>query len=251
VMPKVSFYAYGTLRYGVNVSGGGMDADAFGEILTGAGPGEVFGPHVRGFDYDGAAIAPIAGINFFAYKTLKYGVNTASGDLDHDGYTEILTGRGAGAIFGPHVRGFNYDGGPLSGISRINFNAFSRGSHGAVVAGGDVDADGFAEIAVSPGPGPWNSSRFLGYNYDGQQVTRLTGFDVTPYGTPYGGRVFVKDMDSDGRADLITGPGPDAAAPALVLRFAYDGQALTKRPGSFTAFLSTYGVNVAAGSFGW
>jgi len=235
----------------VNPAGGDIDMDAFDEVLSGPGPGEVFGPHVRGFNYDGNAVSAVSGVSFFAYGTLKYGVNVAKGDVDADGFSEILTGPGPGVIFGPQVRGFDFDGGPLRGIGAINFNAFSQTGYGAVVAGGDADADSYAEMAVSLGPGRSHRARFLGYNYDGAKVSWLPGFDVTPYGTRYGGRVALHDMDGDNRADLITGPGPDPAAPALVYSFAYDGTALTQRPGWFVAFTSSYGVNVAAGSLGW
>ncbi len=43
--------------------------------MAGPGPGAVFGPHVRAFNYDGQALAAIAKVSFFAYATLKYGAN--------------------------------------------------------------------------------------------------------------------------------------------------------------------------------
>jgi len=149
------------------------------------------------------------------------------------------------------VRGFDFDGGPLRGIGAINFNAFSQTGYGAVVAGADVDADGYAEMAASQGPGSNHPARFRGYNYDGAKVSWLQGFDVTPYGTGYGGRVALWGMNGDNRAELITGPGPDPAAQAIVYSFDYDGTSLALRPGPFIAFTSSYGVNVAAGSLGW
>ncbi len=75
------------------------------ELLTGAGPGAIYGPHVRGFTIDGE---PVDGLNFLAYGTNKWGVNVAAGDLDGDGKDEIITGAGPGAVFGPHVRAFSY-----------------------------------------------------------------------------------------------------------------------------------------------
>jgi len=71
------------------------------------------------------------------------------------------------------------------------------------------------------------------------------------YGTRYGGRVALHDVDGDKRAELMTGPGPDSTAKARLESFSYDGSALNKSPGGFTAFTGSYGVNVAAGSFGW
>ena len=250
-MPRVSFYAYGTLRYGVNVGSGNFDVDCFQEIVAGAGPGAIFGPHVRGFDSDGGAVASIPGLSFYAYGTLKYGANVADGDLDGDATAELLTGPGPGLMFGPQVRGWNFDGGPLLSIAKINFNAFSQSGYGAVVGGGDVDADGFAEIAAAPGPALAHRSRYLGYDYDGAGVSWLPGFDVRPYPLRYGGRMALEDLDADFRVELVTGPGPDPTAAADVYSYFYDGTGLILRPGSFIAFGSLYGVNVAVGSLGW
>lgn len=47
-------------------------------------------------------------------KEKRFGVNVSTAELEGDGYSEILTGAGPGAIFGPHVRGFNFDASTLS-----------------------------------------------------------------------------------------------------------------------------------------
>jgi hypothetical protein len=47
---NINFHSYGTLKYGANVGEGEPDSDHTGEILSEAGPGQVFGPHVRGWN---------------------------------------------------------------------------------------------------------------------------------------------------------------------------------------------------------
>jgi hypothetical protein len=253
-LAKVSFFAYGTLKYGANVTGGKLDGDAYDEMVTGPGPGAVFGPHVRGFDFDNATLQTIAKINFFAYGTLKYGVNVEEGSVDADAFAELLTGAGPGAVFAPTVKGWNHDGGPVAAIAKINFNAFA-GTFGVNVAGGDADGDGFAEMAAARGPAPANPNAFAGFDYDGASVAPAPGFTVTPPpGSFHGGRVALGDLTGDGRWDLGCGLGRDPAAPSTVNVYAYTGTALVPLPPSFTPFTATgyaYGVNVGAGGLGY
>ncbi|MFN7975122.1 MAG: LamG-like jellyroll fold domain-containing protein [Acidobacteriota bacterium] len=250
-MAKVNYYAYGTLRYGVNVTAAQVDGDAFDEIVSGAGPGAAFGPHVRGWSYDGVAISALAKINYFAYATLKFGVNAAAGNVDADGYDEILTGAGPGAVFGSTVRGWNYDGATITAIQKINFNAFAYPGFGVNGSAGDADGDSFDEIVATPGPGPSHPSRFLGFDYDGSVIAAIPGLDVTPFPTTYGGRVGARDMTADARAEILGGAGRDPASSSIVKAFSYAG-ALTQVPGPFEAFRSAaYGVNVTGGTYGY
>lgn len=247
-MGKVNFYAYGTLRFGVNVAAGELDADSFDECLSGAGPGAVFGPHVRGWNFDNVNLAAMQKVNYLAYGTLRSGVTVGAGDVDGDAVTEILTGPGPGVSFSATVRGWNYDGSQLAPIARVNFDAYPLRS-GVNVAGGDVDADSYDEIATAPGAGPGNMARFSGFDYDNGQVAALPGFDVVPFGTTYGGRVALRDVGNDGSDELIAGPGPDPLAFAWMRAYSYQGGALmTHQSTPFVAFPGTYGVDVAGGA---
>ncbi len=62
----------------------------------------------------------------------------AGGDIDSDGIDEIVTGPGPSALFGAHVRGWNYDGDLLAPIPGCSFFAFSPAEypHGVNVAVG-------------------------------------------------------------------------------------------------------------------
>ena len=138
-------------------------------------------------------------------------------------------------------------------VVNITVVAFPGISYGVRLSGGDVDLDGFGEIACTPGPGPDANypSRYLGFNYDNITVAVLLGFDITPFSTYYGGRVGLADISMDGREDLLCGAGRDPTADATVRAYTYDGSNLTVVSQPFVAFDSSYGVNVEGGALGY
>jgi len=220
--------AYGTQRYGVNVAAGDIDSDGFAEILTGPGPGAIFGPHVRAFNYDGASpVVPVPGVNFIAYNTQQWGVNVSSGDIDGDGYAEILTGPGPGVSYGPHVRGWNVDDGSTTAIRAVSFFAYGVSQFGAVVASGELDGDGFAEIITAPGPGEFFSAHIRGWNYDDSSIRPLPGYNFPAWPSTYsryGARIFTgTDLDLNGHDELVASCGPDPSIESPVKVFKYDG----------------------------
>jgi len=251
----VNFLAYGARKYGVNVATGDIDRDGYDEIITGAGPGAVFGPHVRAFDYDGAPpVMPVQGVSFMAYNTRQRGVNIASGDIDGDNYDEIVTGPGPGVVFGPHVRGWNVDGGPAAAISEVSFFAFGAGRYGVVVTCGDADGDDMDEIVAARGPSSNLGAYIRGWNFDGASISALPGFRFyawEPSEARYGARIFAgADLDVDGRDELVVGAGPDPSISSPVKVYHYDGTGVSLWF-SLHAFPSwwMHGANVAAGRF--
>jgi len=180
-IPWVSYFAYGTPKWGVNAATGDLDGDGRDEIITGAGPGTVYGPHVRGWSTIGSAVAPLGGVSFLAYGTHQWGVNVGCGDIDGDGMDEIITGPGPGVAFGPHVRAWDVDGGPASPISSVSFFAYQGLLYGARVAALDVDEDGIAEILTVPGPDPSAVVQVRAWDADGGSVSLVPGTDFTAY----------------------------------------------------------------------
>ena len=238
--------AYAAGRCGVNVATGDLDGLGYDEIVTGPGPGENLGPHVRGWSMGGD---PLSGISFFAYGTPRYGVNVACGDIDGDGADEIITGAGPGAVFGPHVRGWNYSGGTVSAIDGVNFMAYGTLKWGVNVTCGDIDGDGYEEIVTGAGPGDVFGPHVRGWDHDGGASTEpIAGVSYFAYTTHlWGVNVACGDIDGDGIDEIITGAGPGSEFSAHVRGWNYDGSELASLAWvNFFALTSGYGVVVAA-----
>jgi len=223
------FQAYGTPRYGVNVCAGDLDGDGDEEIVTGAGPGEVYGPHVRGWNLAGGQVAPMGNVSFLAYGTRRWGVNVACGDLDGDGCDEIITGAGPGDVFGPHVRGWNVDGGMVSPLPGVSFLAYGTPRWGVNVACGDIDGDGIDEIVTGPGPSELFGAHVRGWNCDGGSATAIPGVNFFAFqdtSHAMGCVVSCGDLDNDRIDEILTVLGPHPGNPALLRSWDYDGETL-------------------------
>ena len=244
-LARVNFYAYGTLRYGVKPAGAALLGDLQEVILTGPGPGAVFGPQVRAFQLNGT-LQTLSKVNFYAYQTLKYGVTPLDGFVDGDGYAEILTAAPPGPVFGPHVRGFDYDANRIAAISSLNFFPYPTQQWGLDAATGDLDADGFDEILTGQGPGSTFPAQVRGFDYDGSAVQGITGLDFIALNGQYGVKVASGDLDGDIVDEIAAGQGEDPSLGARVRTFDWTGSAITLS--DFFAWEGmAYGVNLTTG----
>jgi hypothetical protein len=174
---------------GVSLAVGDLNGDGRADIVTGQATG---GGTVRvfsGTDYSMlASLAPFGG-------SYSGGVNVAAGDVDGDGRVELFVAQASGgtvAVISGQTQAITVSGVPFGNLPG-----------GVFVAAGDVNGDGRAEIIVAPGSG---HGPVLVYNLN--TLTALASF--SPYGptSPGGVRVAATDLTGDGRADIITVPGP-------------------------------------------
>lgn len=163
---------------------------------AGAGPGG--GPEVSVFSsVDNSTLT-----SFFAFEEeFQGGVDTAVADVNNDGISDLIVGAGAGG--GPRVRVFN--GATNFTTDLFDFFAFNTAFTGGVdVAGGDFNADGFADIVVGAGPGGGPMVRI----FDGRTGTMLTEYFAYDLAFTGGVTVAVGDLDGSGFNSLVTGAGP-------------------------------------------
>ena len=171
-----SFFAYSPLfTGGVRVAAGDVNGDGVADIITGAGPGGA--PHVKVFDGTNGSLLQ----SFFAYAPgFTGGVYVAAGDVNGDGFADIITGPGSGG--GPQVKVF--DGVTLGTLK--SFFAFDPTFLGGVrVAASDVNGDGFADIVTGAGPGAGPLVKV----FESQSLTLLHSF--LAYEANFTGGVFV------------------------------------------------------------
>ncbi len=172
-------------------------------IITGAGVGG--GPQVSVYDQDVSG----ALTRFFAYdENARFGVNVASGDLQGDGTTEIVTGPGEGG--GPQVKIFTKDG-----VLQNQFMAYDPSSRfGVRVAVGDTNGDGSAEIVTMPGKGAPAHAKV--WNHSGQMLASFFAYPETGRGSGY---MTLGDANGDGKDEIFVGSGGNGQMPAQVRVF--------------------------------
>src|SRR5207249_3976607 len=142
------FFAFGAgFHGGVNVASADVNGDGLADIVVGAGAGG--GPHVR--ILSGLDLSVLS--EFFAYDAgFRGGVNVAAGDVNGDGFADVITGPASGGT--PHIKVFNGGTGDIT-LSFMAFNNISGSSQlaadwlyrgGARITTVDADGDGVPDI---------------------------------------------------------------------------------------------------------
>lgn len=227
---KFDFFAYTpTFSGGVRVTVGDVNSDGVPDLVT--APGAGMAPDVRVWDGRTGALLR----DFLAYdQRFQNGVYVAAGDVNHDGFADIITGADRGG--GPHVEVFSGKDGTLL----YSFFAYNPAFPGGVrVAAGDVNGDGFADIITGAGPGGgphvevWSGK-------DGGVLRSFMAYDPAFAGGVY---VAAGDTNGDHVADVITGAGA-GGGPHVEVWSGLDNSILA----SFMAFNPAYtgGVRVGA-----
>lgn len=193
---------------GAFVTTSDFDGDGKAELVVTPDAGG--GPRVRVFSVGAGGLNSRADFFSQADTAFRGGVQAAAGDMTGDGAPELLVAAGVGG----KGRVAIFDMSKLSAPTPMirEFTADSRSINGVSLAVGDLNRDGYGDLIFGGGPG--NSPTVTAL--DGKQVltsaqdaiaapiANFAAFDARGRG---GVRLAIKDLDGDGKADLITGSG--------------------------------------------
>lgn len=183
-----------------------------------------------------------------AFGSPEVGCNIAMGDIDNDGFDEAIIGAGPGG--GPMIRVYDIGTTPIAGpnhgatLKPIQFFAFHPNNRSGInVTVGDVDNDGKAEIGVAWRHPDEGYVKIYRYN---NEKTIFGEWRAYPQGLGTGASIKLADIDSDGKAEMITGAGQTGSP--YVRLFEADG---TPKNINFYAFDQKFrgGIRVTAGNF--
>ena len=222
-----------TFTLGITVAVADVNRDGFDDIIVGAGSGG--SPRVQVIDGQSRAVSA----NFFGYEsTFRGGVNVASGDVNGDGFADVILG--AGNVGGPRVRvisGLDLTSTVQTDIA--NFFAYESTFRGGVnVGAGEFTGDSFADIVTGAGVGGGPVVKI----FNGQTRALISSYFAYDDTARFGVFVAAGDVDGLNGIDVVTGIGPGGGPHVRVFSRATNAQT-----GSFFAYSSslTSGVRVS------
>ena len=200
---------FGSFAGGVRTATADLNGDGVEDVVMGTGPGT----QARVLVVDGNSGAEL--LSVFPFADFDGGVFVTAGDLTGDGRADLVVTPDEGG--GPRVQIFRGgDFAPVVSFFGIQDPNFRGGVRAAV---GDINKDGFADLAVAAGfgGGPrvalWDGKALANVEFR----TLVNDFFVFDTSLRNGTYVAIGDLDGDGFGDLVAGAGPGGGPRVLTL----------------------------------
>lgn len=183
---KASYYAFEpTFTGGIRVAVGDTNGDGTPDLIVGAQSGG--GPRVTVFSGRDNSVLQ----NFFAFdEGFGGGVFVACGDVNGDGFADVIIGAGSGGLpavsvvdgrTGVHLTDFFANDELIDTVGSVPYEG------GVRVAAVDIDNNGVVEILTAKGPGTFPVLRFFKYSAGNVFLASRT----QAFGDGYANGVFV------------------------------------------------------------
>lgn len=185
---------YGTFAGGVRTAIGDFNTDQIPDVVT--APAQMGGPNIRVFD--GATGVLIK--SFMAFDAgYSSGVNIATGDVNGDGYSDIIAATNGGTRGQVKV----FSGRDYTVLPQFGANPYGIYAGAIQVAAGDTNRDGLAEVITTAKALDKTDVRV----WSGQTGALLTNFLAQVSSYTSGVFVASADLNRDGYAEVVLGTG--------------------------------------------
>lgn len=207
------FATYNALNGETRVAAGNFDGDRRDELAIGLGPSTESNSLVAILDDQAAGFALLSWVR--APWTAEYDLATgetwvAAGDVDSDGFDELVVGQGTFpldggrfAVFDDTLRQYN-----LMFNGRLPWAMYNATNGEVRPAVGDIDGDGLGEVLLSTGSFPAAGGFTAVLDDARRNFRRLTWIRLPWSGYNAAGgatRPAVGDFDGDGRGEVVLG----------------------------------------------
>jgi len=210
---RVGWKSYNSANGEARIATGDIDGDGRDEIVIGLGP--VWEqPYPSGyfevFDDDFTHLTWCR-IQWKTYNNTNGESRPSCGDVDGDGYDEIIIGLGRGG--GGYFEIFDYDAGSVThkDWGRVNWKSYNKSSGKTRAACGNIDNDVYDEIIIGL---DWGGGGYFEiFDYDADSIThkdwgvvQWLEYNITNGET----RPACGDIDGDGLDEIVIGLGQGA-----------------------------------------